>query len=91
MLDYIYYLEKIEVWYCLDESVELFNFYFVIVFKGEMLELCRIKDVVRKGYVFVIDEDRIVFIKGMVLIYFSILYVDCIVCVFICRLFVLIF
>lgn len=84
-LDYTHHLEKTEVWHRLDESVEPPNFHSAIVSKGEMSELRRIKDVVRKGYVSAIDEDRIVLTKGTVPTHLSTLYVDCTACAFTCR------
>jgi hypothetical protein len=80
--DYVRRLEACGVWVRLDRGVETPNFHSAVVSEGEVIELRKIKDVVRKGYVSAINSNEIVLTNGTIPAKPKTLYIDCTACAF---------
>lgn len=78
--DYARRLEACGVWIRLDRGVETPNFHSAIVSKGEVDELRKIKNVVRKGYVSAINVNEIILTNGTIPAKPEALYIDCTAC-----------
>ncbi|KAK0389292.1 hypothetical protein NLU13_2867 [Sarocladium strictum] len=81
-LDLARRLEKCEAWLRVDTAVEPLQFHSAVISKGEMAELRKIRDVVRKGYVSAIQADKVVLTQGTIPAPLNTLYVDCTACAF---------
>lgn len=72
--------EKAGVWHRLDPKFEATEFHAAIVSDGEMKELRKIHNVIRKGYVQKIELDQIHLTKGTVPTPSNALFIDCTAC-----------
>ncbi|KAH8176928.1 FAD-dependent pyridine nucleotide-disulfide oxidoreductase [Sarocladium implicatum] len=76
-VDFAHRMEKSEIWFRLTGEIEPPHYHGALISRGELSEVRRIEDVVRKGYVASIDTDQVVLTQGTVPARPNTLYIDC--------------